>query len=130
MRFYLWEEVIMSIRRLSMSLCPCFLFICLCSISLNSNAEGFDYHSDTSYWGGSDEDTILIEDEKNLKISYSKAIKAACKSLLGFDIDNYFTGGKNKRDAVIRKLDDLSERTHYRLRLDQDEVAFKFTLNL
>lgn len=120
----------MSIQRLLKSLCPCFLFMCLFSLSLHSKADGFDYHSDTHYWSGNDEDTILVEEEASFKISYSKAIKAACINLLDFDIDSFFSGGKNKHSEVIRQFSDLSERTYYRLRLDQDEVAFKFTLNL
>ncbi len=120
----------MSMRQLSKSLCSCLLFICLSSVGVNTHAEGFDFHSDTQYWGGSDEDTILVEDQAEFKISYSKAVKAACKNLLNFDIDKYFSGGKNKRDEVIRHLNDLSERSHYYLRLDQDKVAFKITLNL
>jgi hypothetical protein len=120
----------MSIRRLSMSLCPCMLFMFLWGLSLNALSEGFDYKPSTSYWSGSDEDTILIEDIVKQKISYSRAIKAACKNLLGLDIDKYFSGGKNKRSEVIRQLTDLSERSHYYLRLDQEEVTFKFTLNL
>jgi len=124
----LWEEVIMSIRRLSKSLCPCVLFICLCGLGIGAHADGFD--SNPNYWGGSDEDTILIEDKADFKISYSKAIKSACKNLIGLDIDKYFSGGKNKRSAVIRQLNDLSDRSYYRLRVDEDEVRFKFTLNL
>tara|TARA_R110001592_G_scaffold86031_1_gene254017 strand:- start:24373 stop:24735 length:363 start_codon:yes stop_codon:yes gene_type:complete len=120
----------MSIRRLTKSLCSCLLFICLYGLGFGVHAEGFDYHSNTSNWGGSDEDTILIEDEIDMKISYSRAIKSACKNLIGFDIDKFFSGGKNKRSAVIRHLDDLSERSHYYLRLDQEKVTFKFTLNL
>ena len=120
----------MTIRRLSKSLYPCILLICLFGFNLHSHADGFDYQSEISYGGGNDEDTILIEEQASFKISYSKAIKAACKNLLGFDLDSYFTGGKNKRSMVIRHLDDLSERTYYRLKLNQDEVTFNFTLNL
>jgi hypothetical protein len=104
--------------------------MCLWSLSLNTLADGFDYKSSTHQWGGNDEDTILVEDVIKQKISYSRAIKAACKNLLGFDIDKYFSGGKNKRSEVIRQLDDLAERSHYHLRLDQEEITFKFTLNL
>jgi hypothetical protein len=118
----------MSIRRLAKSLCPCLLFVGLLSWGLYANAEGFDYQPKPNYWGGSDEDTILIEND--MKISYSRAIKSACKNLIGFDIDKYFSGGKNKRSSVISHLDDLAERSHYYLRLDEEEVTFKFTLNL
>tara|TARA_R110001592_G_scaffold177076_2_gene417349 strand:+ start:162742 stop:163098 length:357 start_codon:yes stop_codon:yes gene_type:complete len=118
----------MSIRRLSKSLEPCVLFISLCGFGFGAHAEGFD--SKPHFWGGSDEDTILVEDEADFKISYSKAIKSACKNLIGFDIDKYFSGGKNKRSAVIRQLNDLSDRSYYRLRVDEDTVRFKFTLNL
>mgnify|MGYP003673199953 CR=1 FL=1 len=102
----------------------------LWGFSLNTLAESFDYKSGTSHWSGSDEDTILIEDVAKQKISYGRAIKAACKNLLNFDIDKYFSGGKNKRSEVIRHLADLSERSHYYMRLDQEEITFKFTLNL
>lgn len=120
----------MTIQRLSKSLCSCLLFIFLCSFGLSAHAEGFDYQHGAGYWGGSDDDTILIEDDADMKISYTSAIKVACKSLIGLDIDKFFSGGKNKRSAVIRHLNDLAERSHYYFRLDQEEVAFKFTLNL
>lgn len=120
----------MRLRRLLTSLYPCVLFLSLFSISLYSHADRFDYSGHGQYWGGSDEDTILIEDQSKFKISYSKALKAACKNFLGFDFDDYFSGGNNKKNAAIRHLDELSERTYYRLRVDQDEVYFKFTINL
>lgn len=120
----------MSIRRLPISFRVGILFTLLWSFSASLHAQSFEPTANPSHWGGSDEDTILVEYTQDSKISYSRTIKAACKSLLGFDIDAFFSGGKNKRSAVIRQFDDLSERTHYRLRLDQEEVAFKFTLNL
>ena len=116
----------MSTTRFSVSFRAGMLLTFLFSVSLSLQAQTFEPTAHASHWGGNDEDTILVED----KISYSRSIKAACKSLLGFDIDAFFSGGKNKRSAVIRQFDDLAERTYYRLRLDQDEVAFKFTINL
>lgn len=118
------------IKRLLASLCPCILAAVFFSVSINTHAEGFDYKTNSSYWGGSDEDTILVESEADTKISYTQAVKAACKNFLGLDIDSYFSGGKNKSSEVIRQLNDLAERSHYRLRLDKEEVTLNFTLNL
>lgn len=112
------------------ALYPCLLMLCLNGMTFKAAADGFDYHSASKAWGGSDEDTILIESEAETKISYSKAIKAACKSLLGLDIEKYFSGGKNKQSEVIRQLNDLAERTHYRIRLEQEEISLNFKLNL
>jgi hypothetical protein len=120
----------MPIRRPAQSLCPCVLFVCLWGWGLSANAQGFDYRSEPNYWGGSDEDTILIENETDMKILYSGVIKSVCKNLIGFDIDKYFSGGKNKRTTVISNLDDLTERSHYYLSLNEEELTFKFTLNL
>lgn len=120
----------MSTARFSVSFRAGMLVTLLLSVSLSLQAQTFEPTAHASNWGGNDEDTILVEYDQSDKISYSRTIKAACKSLLGFDIDAFFSGGKNKRSAVIRQFDDLAERTHYRLRLDQEEVAFKFTINL
>lgn len=122
--------MIISTQRLSRLICPCLLILSIWGLSLNAIAEGFDYSSNTHSWNGSGDDTILVEQEASQKISYSRAVKAACKNLIGLDIDKYFSGGKNKRSEVIRQLNDLAERSHYYLRLDQEEVTLKFTLNL
>ena len=122
--------MIISIQRLTKSLCHCLLFVCLWGFGLSAHAEGFDYHSEPNYWGGSDEDTILIEDEVDMKISYSRAFKSVCKNIIGLDIDKYFSGGKNKRSSVISHLNDLADRSHYYLHLNEEQVTFKYTMNL
>lgn len=122
----------MSCHRLKMSLQPCLLIMILWSISLSSSAQTFDFDTQPAFVGGngSDEDTILIEKEERFKVSYSRAFKAICKQLLNFDIDKAFSTGQNKRNDVIRHLNDLSERSHYSIKLDQDEITLKFSLNL
>lgn len=120
----------MSIRRLFTSLSSCILATCFWSVSLTVHADDFDSQPSISTWGENDEDTILVEGEAKTKISYSQAVKAACKRLLGLDIDMYFSGGKNKRNKVIRQFNDLAERSHYRLRLDQEKISLNFSLNL
>jgi hypothetical protein len=104
----------------------------LWSFSLISFGQTFQTLPHPVYAGGngSDEDTILIEREQKFKISYSRALKAFCKQVFKFDIDQAFSTGKNKRSDVIRQLDDLSERTHYSMRLEKDEITLKFSLNL
>ena len=123
-------EVMSTKKRQLNALCPLLFILCLGGITLNASADGFDYHSNSNAWGGSDEDTILIESEAETKISYSKVVNAACKSLLGLDIDKYFSGGKNKHREGISQLNDLAERAHYRIRLDQEEISLNFKLNL
>lgn len=120
----------MSIKRRQLPMSSCLLFVFVFSISFTLQAQPFERHTNPDYWGGSDEDTILVEYTQGQKISYSRAIKAACKNLIGFDIDAYFSGGKNKRSAVIKQFDDLAERSSYRVKLDQEEITFKFSLNL
>jgi hypothetical protein len=87
-------------------------------------------HPSYSGGNGSDEDTILIEQEQRFKISYSRALKTLCKQLFNIDIDRKSNTAKSSRHDVIRQLDDLSERSHYSLRLKQNEITLKFTLNL
>lgn len=120
----------MPITRFFASLLPYLSAILLGCSSFYTYAEGFDYqaHASTSHNNG--EETILVEGESDFKLSYTRAVKAACKNLLGIDIDQYFSGGQNKRSEVIRRLADLSERTHYNLRLEEEKVALNFTLNL
>ena len=122
----------MSYHRLKMTLHPCFLIVLLWSFSLSSSAQAFEVDTYPAFVGGngSDEDTILVEREQRYKISYSRALKAICKQLFNLDIDKAFSTGQNKRNDVIRHLDDLSERSHYRLKLDKDEITLKFSLNL
>lgn len=122
----------MSYHRLKMTLPPCLFIILLWSASFSSSAQTFDVDTYPAHVGGngSDEDTILIEQEQRYKISYGRALKAICKQLFKFDIDKTFSTGKNKRSDVIRHLDDLSERSHYSIRLDRDEIKLKFSLNL
>jgi hypothetical protein len=85
-------------------------------------------HAQASQRYGDDE-TILIEKEISTRLSYSAAFKSFSKHLLKFDIDSFFSGGKNCRDAVIRSFSDFSNRTKYRLNLKHDEVEVRFTLN-
>lgn len=122
----------MSYHRLKMSLHPCVLLVMLWSLSLNSFGQTYDSLPHPAYYGGngSDEDTILVEQELRYKISYSRALKSICKHLFNIDVDKAFSTGKNKRSDVIRQLDDLSERSHYSLKLNHDEISFKFKLNL
>lgn len=122
----------MSYQRLKMSLHPCVLLLMLWSFSLSSFGQSYATLPHPAYYGGngSDEDTILVEQELNYKISYSSALKTICKHLFNLDVDKAFSAGKNKRSDVIRQLDDLSERSHYSLKLDHDEITFKFKLNL
>lgn len=122
----------MSYHRLKMTLQPCLMLILLWSVSFSSSGQTFDMETYPAFVGGngSDEDTILIEKEQRYKISYSRALKAICKQLFNFDVDKAFSTGQNKRHDVIRHLDDLSERSHYSIKLDQDEITLKFSLNL
>lgn len=122
----------MSYQRLKMSLHPFVLLVMLWSLSLSSFGQTYDSLPHPAYFGGngSDEDTILVEQELRYKISYSGALKAICKHLFNIDVDRAFSTGKNKRSDVIRQLDDLSERSHFSLKLDHDQVSFKFKLNL
>jgi hypothetical protein len=130
----------MSYQQLKMSLHPCVLFMMLWSYSLMSFGQtlhnlphpylSLPYNSGgngSSGGNSSDEDTILVEQEQRFKISYSRLLKVVCKQLFNIDIDD---SSKNKRHDVIRQLDDLYERTHYSLRLKQDEITLKFSLSL
>ena len=99
-------------KQLFTLLYPYIFIIALGGISFDTHSEGFNKHSLSNTLGGSDDDTILIEREAKTKISYSRAIKSAFHSLLGLDIDKFFSIGKNKRSEVIRHLDDLAERSH------------------
>ncbi len=126
----------MSYHRLNMPFFPCFVVMLFWCVSFNSSAQSASLHDlntgTVAYFGGngSDEDTILIEDSMKFTLSYSRALQAFCKHILNIDVDSAFSLGENKRSAVIRKLDDISERTYYRLQLNQNEVTLKFTLNL
>ncbi len=126
----------MSYHRLNIPFFPCLVVMLFWCVSFNSAAQPaslYDVNAgDIDYFGGngSDDDTILIEDSMKFTISYSRALQAFCKHILNIDADKAFSLGENKRNAVIRTLDDISERTYYRLQLNQNEVTLKFTLNL
>lgn len=89
-----------------------------------------------AYAGSSDEDTILIEDQASLgdkqtsqKIPYHRILKAFAKRLFDVDMESVFSGGKNKRTAVVRHFSEYTDRTKYRVKVKKDEVVLKFSLN-
>jgi len=77
----------------------------------------------------SDDDTILVEKEISSKLHYSSVLKTFTKHILKFDVDSFFSGGKNCKEAVIRSFADFADRTKYRLNLKHDKVEVKFSLN-
>ncbi len=78
-----------------------------------------------------EDDTILVEvAPSKTKFSYSSAFKAFSKRVLKFDVDEFFSGGKDCRDAIMRNFSDLSDRTRYKVNLNHDRVEFKLTVNL
>lgn len=127
-------SLLISLRRPKLPLPLCILLVIFWSFSLNAQSQSFDAANGGIYYGGNgsgnDDDTILVEQEVNFKLSYSRAIKAFCINVLSLDFDKTFSFGKNKRSDIIRHLDDLSERSHYSLKVEQDEVSLRFTLNL
>ena len=96
------------------------LFLCLCASLATAQ-------SNTLSSGG--DDTILVEKEGSKKIPYSRIAKAGFNRLFKVDVQKVFTGGKNRKTAVVRNFSEYADRTKYRFRVKKDKVEMKFSLN-
>ena len=105
-----------------------FVLACLCVLTgfIGQNGLISTAHAFSST---GEDDTILVETPHKVRFSYSTAIKAFSKKILDFDLDEFFTGGQNCKEAVVRNFSQLAERTHYKFNLKQDKVELNFTLN-
>lgn len=82
---------------------------------------------------GGDE-TILVEfygDANSMpKMSYSSMVKRVASNLIGIDLEATTSFGQNKKNSIIKSFKDISERSQYRVDVDDDEIELKFSLNL
>jgi len=103
---------------------PCVLILALI-LSLNAT---FACAQSYSLSNGGD-DTILIEKQPSQKIPYARIARAFAKRLFDINVETMFSGGKNKKTAVVRNFSEYSDRTKYRLGVRKDRVEMKFSLN-
>ena len=85
------------------------------------------------------DDTILVEfsgkefygDASSMpKMSYSSMVKRVASNLIGIDLESTTSFGQNKKTSIIKSFKDITERSQYRVDVDNDEIELKFSLNL
>ena len=80
------------------------------------------------------DDTILVEFYGNgnsiPKMSYSSMVKRVASDLIGVDLEATTSFGQNKKTSIIKSFKDITERSQYRVDVDNDEIELKFSLNL
>lgn len=80
------------------------------------------------------DDTILVEfygDASSMpKMSYSSMVKRVASNLIGIDLEATTSFGQNKKTSIIKSFKDITERSQYRVDVDNDEIELKFSLNL
>lgn len=98
--------------------------ITVCLIVLCSSASANTYNDPNQ-----GEDTILIEKEVSQKVPYHKIARSIIKHFFKVDTRSLLTFGKGSSSNVIRSFKELSERTRYRVKVKEDEVELKLSIN-
>lgn len=80
------------------------------------------------------DDTILVEfygkGSPIQKTSRTAMVKRLASSLIGIDLESSTSFGQNKKSSIIKSFKDIAERSQYRVDVDNNEIGFRFTLNL
>jgi hypothetical protein len=76
----------------------------------------------------SEDDTILVDQQPNTKIPYSKIVRTVIKKFFNLDSEQLMTFGGNSSKQVARSFSDYVDRTKTKVKVKEDEIEFELKL--